>query len=201
MKTISLGKAFSAMLWLLEKEQNIPEKEMLGAWNFYDLKTPLMPINYSKLINALGHDYFDGSLYQGISDSINLTNAIDGEILLTPDNELICTSKKQSLGEGVDAWLNYETDVAIFRDAHTDHYPKDKVFTVSRKTVVSSSLDNLSAEDQKTLDAVNNIPPEKIAEIKKRKALRIQGSSQGKIERESISAHDKRVATGELTPA
>ncbi|MCJ8294375.1 MAG: hypothetical protein MJK15_08205 [Colwellia sp.] len=171
MKTISIGKAFSAMLWVIEKEQNVPENEMLGAWNFYDLKSQLKPINYIRLVNTLGHDYFQGSLYQGVSDSINLTNAVDGGILLTPENELVCRSRDESnpFGQAYEEWLSYEADVAIFRDAHTDRYPKDKVFTVSRKTDVSTSLDNLSVEDKEILDAVNNITPEKIAKIKNKK--------------------------------
>jgi len=190
MKTIPLGKAFSTMLWLLEKEQKVPKKEMLGAWNFYDLKTPLKPINYARLVNTLGHDYFDGSLYQGISDSINLTNAVDGGILLTSENELICKSKGDSLGEGVEAWLSYEADSQISRLAHTDIYPKDEIFTPPLKSKQVEK--GISEADTDFLKYLND--PNASKKIQEQKKHRLSRKDQGIIPKIEITNHDKLVA-------
>jgi hypothetical protein len=166
MKTIPIGKAFSAMLWVLEKEQATLESEMIGAWNFYDQKSVLKPINYARLVNTLGYDYFDGSLYQGNAESINLTNAVDGGMLLTPENELVCKTKDESLGEGVEAWLSYEIESQISRLAHTDIYPKDEVFSPNLKR---KKLDtDIEGFDTSFLQQLNHPDASKIIKNKKK---------------------------------
>jgi hypothetical protein len=192
MKTIPIGKAFSAMLWVIEKEQSVPENEMIGGWNFYDHKAPLKPINYSALVNTLGHDYFDGSLYQGISESINLTNAVDGGMLLTPENELVCQSKSESLGEGVEAWFNYEVESQMSRLAHTDIYPKDETFKPEKITKSASSADEISKEDLELLKYLSS--PEASRKLAEMEKLRQANKQQGIIPNIPVTGHDKLIA-------
>ncbi|AOW75598.1 hypothetical protein A3Q34_01095 [Colwellia sp. PAMC 20917] len=210
MKTIPIGKAFSAMLWVLEKEQEALEqaspeekkpkskltikrsKIKLGDWNFYDLKSPLKPINYSKLVNTLGHDYFEGSLYQGISESINLTNAVDGGMLLTPENGLVCQSKSESLGEGVEAWLSYEVESQISRLAHTDIYPKGESFKPEKITKSALSADEISKEDLELLKYLSS--PEASKKLAEMEQLRQANKQQGVIPNIPMTAHDKLLA-------
>lgn len=168
MKTISIGKAFSAMLWVIEKENEIADSDMVGMWNFYDQKTPLKPIDYTGLINALGYNYFDKSLYQGIEDKINLTNIIDGGRVLTPDNELICQPKELSKVEELEEWVSHEIDNQFFRFGHSKHQSDSEEYVCSvKEKPVDKKVEKSPEEELAELMAQFN-SPEGIKAIKQR---------------------------------
>ena len=151
MSHLSLKNAFQAVLWLIEKDHNIPEEKIKGWWNFSKSHDDAEWPDYPMIVQALGYDYFENSIYRGVTNSINLSNEYDGDILITDSNEVIAQDRyiDESLGEQITAWLNYETDKTLSRHAHTDFQKKDEYFVVKRtqhKTGVVKYLDSLSNE-------------------------------------------------------
>ncbi|MEI6894011.1 MAG: hypothetical protein V5789_05155 [Colwellia sp.] len=198
MKTISIGKAFSAMLWLVEKEHSVPIDKMKGAWNFYDQKTPLQPIDYTGLINALGYNYFDKSLYQGIEDKINLTNIIDGGRILSPENELICQPKELTKVEKLEEWVNHEIDNQFFRFGHSKHQPDSEEYVCSVKETPVDKTGEISHEEElaELMAQLNN--PEAKVRMKEQEAQRKEKEAENSVPKIPVSVTDQLIASTHL---
>ena len=143
---LPLKNAFQAVLWLIEKNHNTPEEEIKGWWSYSQNHDNAEWPDYPLVVQALGYDYFENSIYRGVTNSINLSNEFDGDILITENNEVITQVRyvDESLGEQITAWLNYETDKELSRHAHTDLQRKDKDYVVTQnlpKTGVVKYLD------------------------------------------------------------
>ncbi len=148
---LPLKNAFQAVLWLIEKSHNIPAEEIKGWWSCSQNHDGAEWPDYPLIVQALGYDYFENSIYRGVTNSINLSNEFDGDTLITENNEVITQDRyvDESLGEQITAWLNYETDKELSRYAHTDLQRKDEDYVVTQnlpKTGVVKYLDSLTNE-------------------------------------------------------
>lgn len=153
--TIPLKNAFQAILWLIEKEHNIPDEDVNGWWNVAQANSNISWPEYSKIIKELGYDYFENSIYRGVTTSINLSNEYDGDILITESNEVFTQdrSSNEALGEQLSEWLHFETDKELSRYAHTDFQRKDEDYVV-KGTKAGSGVSKLvdSLTDDQFLD-------------------------------------------------
>jgi len=149
--TIPLKNAFQAVLWLTEKEYNVSDEDIKGWWNVVQPNSKAVWPQYTQIVQALGYNYFENSIYRGVTTSVNLTNEFDGDILITENNDVVTQERltNEALGEELSEWLHYETDKELSRYAHTDFQPKEDyvVKTTKIKTGVSKLVDSLTDDE------------------------------------------------------
>ena len=149
--TIPLKNVFQAVLWLTEKEQNVSDKDIKGWWNVAQPNGKAVWPQYTQIVQALGYNYFENSIYRGVTTSVNLTNDFDGDILITENNDVVTQERhaNETLGEDVSEWLHFETDKELSRYAHTDFQPNEDyvVKTTKGKTGVSKLVDSLTDDE------------------------------------------------------
>lgn len=152
--TIPLKNAFQAVLWLTEKEHNVSDEDIKGWWNVAQPNSKAVWPQYTQIVQALGYNYFENSIYRGVTKSVNLTNEFDGDILITENNDVVTQERltNEALGEELSEWLHYETDKELSRYAHSDFQPKEDyvVKKIKGKTGVSKLVNSLT--DNEFLD-------------------------------------------------
>ena len=86
MSLIPISRIFRNVLWLIEQEENVAKDDCLGVWDLNKKTQIPAQISYIDLVQGLGFDYFDCSLYENIKGEVNLSNMIDGKLRFTsPD--------------------------------------------------------------------------------------------------------------------
>ena len=146
MALLSLNEAFQAMVRLVNKQNE--ERAMFQPNGLYSPQVIIDGewVSYPDIARQLGYGYFEQSLYKGISNSMNLSNIIDGDVIFTQDKGVIVgdLDECEPLGELMQAFLAFETDKNISEHAHTDVSPKAD-YEIKEKT--DQAINSLTDDD------------------------------------------------------
>lgn len=147
MSLIPISRIFRNVLWLIEQEENVAKDDCLGVWDLNKKTRIPAQICYIDLVQGLGFDYFDCSLYENIKGKVNLSNMIDGKLRFISPDVLLSKKDDDSISDTVSELIDFEIKKQIPKLIQTNSADFEAINDSDISTkVTQDSGDTISVE-------------------------------------------------------